>query len=251
MSAKHDDTRRHGMTQEQIDAVRARYGVGPHLAADLVVVTTCWREGSPDMRVLLIRRGNPPYQGHDALPGGFVDLDEDLEHAARRELVEETGIRDLGDAAVEQLGTYGNPNRDPRSRVVSVVHLALVRWEALAAPSAGDDASDARFVAWRDGVAMGDDGEKCDMAFDHDRVLADAWERLRMFANYTSIPLALLPSTFSSDQAEGLYGVLRGDASLGVGVMGWLEGQGWVERTDRARWRAVVQGTRWAPPPRA
>jgi len=233
------------MTEEAIAAVRARYGVGPHLAADLVVVTVRWEDNAPDLRVLLIQRGHPPYPGHYALPGGFVDLDEDLEHAARRELLEETGLEQLGGAMVEQLGTYGDPKRDPRSRVVSVVHLALVRDDELARPTAGDDAADARFVGFRDGAAVRDDGAPFDMAFDHDRVLADAWSRLRLLASYSSALLALLPPTFTTEQLENLVAIWRGP---GRGVAAWWSELGWIEREPAGRWRVVANETLWAPP---
>ncbi|HEY3557038.1 MAG TPA: NUDIX domain-containing protein [Kribbella sp.] len=113
------------------------------LAADLVILTV--RESR--LQVLLIRRGIPPYQGRLALPGGFVRPDEDLETTARRELAEETGLS-AERIHLEQLATYGAPDRDPRGRVVSVAYLALV--PDLPAPTAGSDAASASWITVTD-----------------------------------------------------------------------------------------------------
>ena len=113
--------------------------------------------------VLLIRRRNPPLGW--AIPGGFVEPDEDLIDAARRELCEETGL-ELSE--LEQLATFGHPNRDPRGRTISVVYGA--RLQHAAHPAAGDDAADAR---WFPLGAL-----PADLAFDHATVLAQALPRL-------------------------------------------------------------------------
>ena len=92
----------------------------PALTVDCIIFG--W-DGTRDLKVLLIQRGNEPYKGQWAFPGGFVDMGEDLETAALRELEEETGMKDV---FIEQLFTFGSPNRDPRGRVVSVAYFALV-----------------------------------------------------------------------------------------------------------------------------
>ena len=107
----------------------SRYAV----AADVVVVAE-----SPEPSVLLIRRRNPPLGW--AIPGGFVEPDEDLVDAARRELFEETGLEPPD---LQQLATFGHPDRDPRGRTISVVYGARLQHAAL--PAAGDDAADARW----------------------------------------------------------------------------------------------------------
>src|SRR5689334_21559916 len=108
----------------------------PAVTVDIVVVTD---EDKP--RVLLIRRKHDPYAGKWAIPGGFVDMDETLEDAARRELLEETGVRVK---RMEQLSTFGDPGRDPRGRTISIVYLTRVRPQELR-PKAADDAAE---VGW-------------------------------------------------------------------------------------------------------
>jgi 8-oxo-dGTP diphosphatase len=118
----------------------------------------------PDgLHVLLIRRAREPYKDYWALPGGFVDLDESLEETARRELQEETG---LSAPLIAQVGAYGDPHRDPRGRVISIAYLALLP-ENSAAQVKG--ASDARQAAWFH------INEHPPLAFDHDKILQDAY----------------------------------------------------------------------------
>ncbi len=124
----------------------------PLLAADGVVFDA---KG----RVLLVRRKYPPFQGHYALPGGFVEIGETVEDACRRELLEETGIKA---GALRLVGVYSDPKRDPRGHICSVVFLASAPH---AEPRAGDDAAAAEWVADWSHVAL---------AFDHAKILADA-----------------------------------------------------------------------------
>lgn len=111
----------------------------PSVTVDIAVFTPI----SGRLCVLLIRRGNHPFLGSWALPGGFVDMDEDLPAAARRELYEETNLKGL---ALVQLGAFGAPDRDPRTRIVTVAYLALAA-QGSVAPRAGDDAADAQWFA--------------------------------------------------------------------------------------------------------
>ena len=112
-------------------------------------------------RVLLVRRAREPFAGCWALPGGFVEIDEDLEDAAHRELHEETGVAGI---ALRQLGSFGRPGRDPRARVVSVAYVGVLP-EGTPAPRAGSDAGELRWFA-RDALPA--------LAFDHAEIIAAA-----------------------------------------------------------------------------
>lgn len=118
--------------------------------------------------VILVERGNEPFRGMLALPGGFVEEEEDLAEAASRELAEETGLV-VAAPSLTQLGAYGSPGRDPRMRVVSIVFWAFV--DDVADPVGGSDAAASRMVSVDEAL-----GEGLDLAFDHRRILRDAWE---------------------------------------------------------------------------
>lgn len=168
------------------------------LAVDLVVLTI--RDGR--LCVLLVERGGDPYRGSWALPGGFVQPEEDLPLAAARELVEETGVPELA-GHLEQLSTYGDPDRDPRGRVVSVAYLALV--PDLPTPSAGSDAADA---AWHDVAAVRVD----DLAFDHAQILTAGVERARSKLEYTPLATAFCPAEFTVAELRAVYEAVWGVA---------------------------------------
>ena len=151
------------------------------------------------LQILLIRRGIEPFLGAWALPGGFVRMDEGLEAAARRELEEETGLRDL---FLEQLFTFGGVDRDPRGRVVSVAWYALVRPDLH--PARGD--TDASEAGWF-GV-----GAVPELAFDHGAIVATALERLRGKVRYQPVGFELLPRKFTLGQLQALYEAILGRA---------------------------------------
>jgi 8-oxo-dGTP diphosphatase len=165
------------------------------VTVDLVVLTV--RDG--ELHVLLVRRGCEPYLDQWALPGGFVRADEDLAAEARRELAEETGLSEPG-GHLEQLASYGAPDRDPRGRVVTVAYLALL--PDLPAPVAGTDAAAA---AWK---PIGQHG----LAFDHDRILADGVERARSKLEYTPLATAFCPSEFTIAALRTVYEAVWGES---------------------------------------
>ena len=136
------------------------------VTVDLVVFTL----RNDRLCVLTVRRGVAPFLGALALPGGFVQPTEDLTAAATRELAEETGIDSATRLHLEQLGSYGAPNRDPRMRTVSVAYLAFAA--DLPEPTAGTDAADAHWVPVENALADG-------LAFDHGLILTDGLERAR------------------------------------------------------------------------
>jgi 8-oxo-dGTP diphosphatase len=137
----------------------------PAVTADALL----FRRAGSTLEVLLIERGHDPFAGYWALPGGFVEPDEPLERAARRELAEETG---LAVSELVQLGAFGDPGRDPRGHVVTVVYLGLVRAE----PQPLEAASDAARAQWWPLERLPS------LAFDHDRIIAAGRDRLRELA---------------------------------------------------------------------
>jgi len=139
-----------------------------------------------------VQRGLPPFEGKWALPGGFVHLDETLDQAARRELEEETGVSKV---FLEQLYTFGELDRDPRERVVSVAYYALVRLSDHRVKAA----TDAREAGW---FAVADAPS---LAFDHDRILELALARLKAKVRYQPIGFELLPPKFTLTQLQRLY----------------------------------------------
>ncbi len=148
-----------------------------------------------DLKVLLIERDLAPFQGKWALPGGFVRVAETLDAAALRELQEETGLKKV---FLEQLYTFGNLDRDPRERVITVAYYALVRLTSHKVKAA----TDARQALWF-GI---DDLPK--LAFDHNKILKLAHERLRGKVRYQPIGFELLPQKFTLRQLQHLYEVI-------------------------------------------
>lgn len=149
------------------------------------------------LEALLIRRGIEPFIYKWALPGGFVHENEDIEAAARRELLEETSIKDV---FLEQLCTIGTPGRDPRGHVVTVAHYALVRPEQH--PPKGD--TDAAEAAWFPIEKLPP------LAFDHSAILNTALTRLRGKIRYQPIGFELLPKHFTLTEIQSLYEAILG-----------------------------------------
>jgi len=145
-----------------------------------------------ELKVMLIQRGLPPFEGKWALPGGFVRLDETLDEAARRELQEETGLSKI---FLEQLYTFSEVDRDPRERVVSVAYYALVNLRDHQVHAA-TDARDAGWFGVHDVPTL---------AFDHAEILRLALERLRGKLRYQPVGFELLPKKFTLSELQHLY----------------------------------------------
>jgi 8-oxo-dGTP diphosphatase len=168
------------------------------VTVDLVVLTI--RDDA--LAVLLVDRGEPPYQGRLALPGGFVRPEETLAQAAARELAEETGLKP-GPVHLEQLASYGDPDRDPRMRVVTVAYLGLA--PGLPEPVAGTDAAAAR---WQAAESISDNPSR--LAFDHAAILSDGVERARAKLEYTPLAAAFCPPEFTIAQLRRVYEIVWG-----------------------------------------
>ncbi|MDD7563482.1 MAG: NUDIX domain-containing protein [Alloprevotella sp.] len=160
----------------------------PHPA----VTTDCVIFGfdSSDLKVLLIERGIEPFKGKWALPGGFLKMDETAQEGALRELEEETG---MNNAYIRQFHTFTEPGRDPRERVITIAHYALVRLQEV---KGGDDAAQARWFTM---------DEIPPLAFDHDRILRMAQIMLRERIHFEPVGFELLPETFTMKQLQNLY----------------------------------------------
>lgn len=166
----------------------------PALTTDCVIFGFDGKE----MNVLLIERGIEPYKGKWAFPGGFVNMDETTDEGAKRELEEETGIKDIN---IEQLHTFSEVKRDPRGRTISVVYYAMVRTENYRV-LAGDDANKAHWFKLDEIPAL---------AFDHDQVLIIAQKRLKEKIRLKPIGIDLLDKEFSLQELQLLYESILGE----------------------------------------
>ena len=165
----------------------------PHPA----VTTDCVIFGfdGSELQVLLIERGIEPFKGKWAFPGGFLNMDETAGEGAMRELKEETGLEN---AYIEQFNTYSEPGRDPRERVITIAHYALVRIQEV---KGGDDAAKAQWFPI---------DEVPQLAFDHDKILRDAMRKLRERIHFEPIGFELLPEKFTMRELQILYESLLG-----------------------------------------
>lgn len=143
-----------------------------------------------ELKVLLVERGIPPFQGMWALPGGYLQMDEDAIEGAKRELFEETGLED---AFIEQFKTFSAVNRDPRGRVITIAHYALVK---ISEVHGGDDAAKAEWFSIK---------RIPQLAFDHDMILREAMTALKQKIHFEPIGFELLPEVFTMPQLQHLY----------------------------------------------
>jgi len=163
----------------------------PAVTVDIILFT--FHAG--DLKVLLIQRKGEPFKGKWALPGGFVDMDEELSAAALRELAEETNVTDV---YLEQLFTFGQPHRDPRGRVITVAYFALLSADQTAQLQV-QSSSDAANARWWSIYALPD------LAFDHAGILQYALQRLRWKLEWTALGFLLLPAEFTLSELQKVY----------------------------------------------
>jgi len=205
----------------------------PAVAVSVDVVALTIRDGR--LCVLLVERGEQPFAGRRALPGGFV-RDETLAAAALRELGEETGLRpgegELARVHVEQLKTYGNPGRDPRMRIFTVAYLAFA--PSLPDPRAGGDAAAASWVPVDQATRL---------AFDHDEILADGLERARSKLEYTPLATAFVGAEFTIGELRQVYAAVWGeDLHAGNFHRKVLSVPGFVDSTGATQERGGERG---------
>ena len=195
----------------------------PSFAVTVDVVVLTMFEGA--LHVLLIRRGIAPFEGMWAIPGGFKLPTETLDDAAKRELVEETGVDVAG--ALTQFGAYGDPGRDPRMNVVTVAYFAVVR--DVGAIIAGTDAAHAQMVRVTDVL-----DRKVELAFDHLQIVEDAVERVRADLAATGLASTFVGPTFTLAELRSVYEAVWGkrldSANFRRSV---AEENGWVIPTGR------------------
>jgi 8-oxo-dGTP diphosphatase len=180
----------------------------PSLAVDVALLTVI----DGHLEVALVERTQHPHQGRWALPGGFVRMDESLEKAATRVLREKAGLADM---YLEQLYTFGEPERDPRTRVVSVAYYALVDHARLASTGRANLTFGRIVVPW-EGEAGGPveardrQGRDMRLAFDHADILGMAVKRIRGKLDYTPIGFQLLPETFTLRRLQDVHETILG-----------------------------------------
>ena len=167
------------------------------IAVTVDVVLFCMYNAA--LHILLIERKYPPFAGAWALPGGFVEADETLAQAARRELCEETSVSDL---YLEQFYTFGDPGRDPRRQNVSIAHIGLCR-----TPPALQTSDETPQVQWHPLAQL-----PPVLAFDHQQIIAMAHTRLRAQLEYTPIAFELLPTQFTLADVHHVYQQILGEA---------------------------------------
>ena len=164
-----------------------------YVTVDAVVFTILDKQ----LKILLIRRKYPPFEGRFALPGGFVKIDEYLKQAVARELEEETGVKGI---YLKKLPAFGDVGRDPRGRVITIPYLALIDGEAVKLHSTGD----AEMAKWHPAY------ELPELAFDHKRIIETALEILRHDLYSSDVAVEIMPSKFTLSEMQAAYEIILG-----------------------------------------
>lgn len=166
----------------------------PGITVDLAIFTV----NNNKLKVMLIKRAEEPFRDTWSMPGGFLLHGESLEEAAHRVLCEKTGVKNV---YIEQLYTFGDPKRDPRSRVITVAYFALIPWKELDQPESQKVAD----LTWSsvDGLPK--------LAFDHKTILNYAVKRLRAKASYSNIVYGLMPKHFRLSELQSMYEIIIND----------------------------------------
>ena len=165
----------------------------PYDTVDILIFTI----DQGKLKIILIERGVSPFKGFWAIPGGFIRINESLEDAAKRELIEETGVKNV---YMEQLYTFGDPKRDPRSRVITVSYLGLVPNASVKLKAT----TDARKADWLNTNKLPR------LAFDHQEIIKYALKRLQNKVAYSNIAHALLPKKFRLSELQTAYEIILG-----------------------------------------
>jgi 8-oxo-dGTP diphosphatase len=247
------------MTTSTSDQHPANYNASKYpsvfVTVDIAIFTI--RDGA--LSVLLVERGSEPFEGYWALPGGFVNPDEDAEAAAWRELAEETGVEQFAarrGGHLEQLKTYTAPDRDPRHRIVSVAHVAIA--PNLPDPVAGDDARKAHWWAVDDlKIRKGPTGSGKSrrshdsmpdtpvLAFDHAEILADAVERICSKLEYSTLATEFVREPFTIAELRRVYSTIWGfEPDLGNFRRKVLKAPGFVTPTTNKADASAMGGPR-------
>lgn len=192
----------------------------PHPAVTVDIVVFTLREGQ--LKLLLIKRAGEPYRGKWALPGGFVRMDEGLDAAAARELEEETGVSKV---YLEQLCTFGQVDRDPRERVITVAYYALIPSDKVELRAA----TDAEAVGW---FGM---EELPKLAFDHKEIVVRAHERLVAKLDYSTIAFSFLPKRFTLSELQEVYEIILRQEMDKRNFRKWVLALEQIEETDEER----------------
>lgn len=190
----------------------------PAVTTDIVIFTLRDKQ----LKVLLIKRGGDPYKGKWALPGGFVQMDEDLETSARRELAEETGISGV---YLEQLYTFGAVDRDPRERVITIAYYALIPSDKIQLQAA----TDAEAVGW---FSL---NELPPLAFDHQDIVAMAHQRLVAKLDYSTIAFQFMPREFTLSELQEVYEIILREEMDRRNFRKWILALEQIEETGEER----------------